>query len=140
MNRHFSRLIAMQSLYEWDFRQGSDLAEIEERNANEYKGEVDTEFIHALVDGTSSRIAEIDQHIANAAPEWPLAQIALVDKTVLRMAVFELVYIKDAPPKVIINEAVELAKQFGSDNSSKFVNGVLGTIYDQNYPEEAKSK
>ncbi|OQA04666.1 MAG: hypothetical protein BWY68_00175 [bacterium ADurb.Bin400] len=132
MNRHLSRLVSMQTLYEWEFRKRMDVAEIEERNVEEYKNEVDKDFVGKVVSGVVSNVEAIDKEISNSAPEWPLSQIALIDKTVLRLAIYELIYSNDAPPKVVINEAVELAKQFGSNNSSKFVNGVLGTIYDKN--------
>lgn len=70
----------------------------------------------------------LDTKIQSAAPEWPLDKIAKIDLAILRLAVYELVIEKKEPPKVIIDEAVEIAKQFGNENSAKFVNGVLGTI------------
>jgi N utilization substance protein B len=121
----------MQTLYEWDFRKGSNLSEIKERNINEYKNDLDIDFVSKIVDQVSARTPEIDQQITKSAPEWPLDQIALIDKTILRIAIYELLLDDKTPKKVVINEAVELAKQFGSDGSSKFVNGVLGTIYDK---------
>lgn len=131
MNRHLSRLVAMQTLYEWDFRKGSDLKEIKERNIREYRSELDDEFVKDIVDYISKNIPAVDKKIASSAPEWPIDQIALIDKTILRIAIYEMVFKKETPPKVIINEAIELAKQFGGDSSSKFVNGVLGTLYDK---------
>jgi N utilization substance protein B len=122
-------MIAMQTLYEWDFREGSDLAEIEERNTEEYADKCEKTFVTSLTNGVSTAKAEIDEIIDTAAPEWPVDQISLVDKTILRIAIFELLHVDDVPPKVSINEAVELSKQFGGENSSKFVNGVLGTVY-----------
>lgn len=130
MNRHLSRMIAMQTLYEWDFRDGSDLNSIKKRNVEEYEKDVDENFVVFLVDGVSSKLVELDQKIASSAPEWPLEQISLIDKTILRIAIFELFHSKNVPPKVVINEAVELSKQFGGENSSKFINGVLGTVFD----------
>ncbi|MEK9156489.1 MAG: transcription antitermination factor NusB [Patescibacteria group bacterium] len=129
MNRHLSRMVSMQTLYEWEFRGRENLGQITERNIAEYKKDVDADFIHSIVAGASRRAAATDQQIAKSAPEWPLDQISLIDKTILRLAIFELTSKQDTPPKVIINEAVELAKQFGGENSSKFVNGVLGSIY-----------
>lgn len=131
MNRHLSRMVAMQTLYEWDFREGSDLKEINERNINEYKDDVDEHFINFLVDGVKDNSEKIDHEIAESAPEWPLEQISLIDKTILRLSIFELLYSENVPPKVAINEAVELGKQFSGENSSKFINGVLGTIFDK---------
>lgn len=130
MNRHLSRMIAMQTIYEYCFRDNADLSEIKSRSANEFADKADSNFVASLVDGTISKTDQIDQIIAKSAPEWPIDQICLIDKSILRLAIFELNYGKDAPPKVVINEAVELAKQFGSQNSSKFINGVLGTVFD----------
>lgn len=143
MNRHLSRMILMQSLYEWDIRPEEKLEEILDRNIAQYKAEVDTEFINAVKKGVVQKEEEIDKMIARAAPEWPLEQVAVIDKTILRIALFELLFDKDVPAKVAINEAVELAKSFGGDNSSKFVNGVLGTLYresDRYNPEDDITK
>ena len=70
----------------------------------------------------------IDKQIQEAAPEWPLEKIAKIDVAILRLATYELTVQKSEPPKVVIDEAVELAKSYGNDNSAKFVNGVLGSI------------
>jgi N utilization substance protein B len=129
MNRHLSRMIAMQTLYEWDFRDDSDLSEIMNRNIEEYEGKCEKDFVDQIVNGVSEDKTNLDKIVDDSAPEWPIDQISLIDKTVLRIAIFELLNLKDVPPKVVINEAVELSKQFGGDNSSKFVNGVLGTVY-----------
>jgi N utilization substance protein B len=135
-NRHLGRIIALQTLYEFDFRQSAgdetvDLDEILARNLDRYSDTVeDKEFVNKLVHGAGARFKELDETIQPIAPEWPLDQIARIDKTILRLALFELLHLQDlVPPKVAINEAVELAKAFGGDNSSKFVNGVLGTAY-----------
>lgn len=135
-NRHLGRIIALQSLYEWEFRTqcGDESATVDEilaRNIERYKDTVeDTAFIDTLVRGVVKSSADIDELLQPIAPEWPIEQIARVDRTILRMAIYELKESGDkVPPKVAINEAVELAKAFGSDNSSKFVNGVLGTAY-----------
>ncbi len=133
-NRHLGRIVAMQTLYEYDFRGGEEtaieLAPILERNLNEFKSSIDdTNFVDDLVDGVHRHSDQIDSIIGPAAPDWPVDQIAKIDKVVLRIGVYELVIKRDVPPKVAINEAVELAKTFGGENSSKFINGVLGTIY-----------
>ncbi len=130
MNRHLSRMIAMQTLYEWDFRDGADLNSVKQRNIEEYEKDVDSNFVDYIVDGVSHKTKELDEQIAGSAPEWPLEQISLIDKTILRIAIYELLNSTNVPPKVAINEAVELSKQFGGENSSKFINGVLGTVYD----------
>lgn len=137
-NRHLSRTIAVQALYEWDFRKNLDLKEIVDRGIELFKGEVDTEFIYDLTEGLKKHINDIDNLIVEVAPDWPLAQIAVIDKTLLRASVYELKYMTDIPPKVVINEAVELSKTFGGENSAKFVNGVLGTVYreDPRYNED----
>lgn len=135
-NRHLGRIIALQSLYEYEFRSQCEdvtvsIDDILSRNIERYKDTVeDTKFIEKLVHGVMKHIPELDAILQPIAPEWPIDQIARVDRTILRMAIYELKEEGDVvPPKVAINEAVELAKAFGSDNSSKFVNGVLGTAY-----------
>lgn len=131
MNRHLSRVIIMQTLYEWDFRPKGDLDEIKKRNIDNYKEDADIEFINQTIDGTIKNIKETDGLIIKAAPEWPIEQISAIDKTILRIAICEILHSDDVPPKVAINEAVELGKTFGGENSSKFINGVLGTVYRQ---------
>jgi N utilization substance protein B len=133
-NRHLGRIIALQTLFEQDFRRAAgdtefDLAEVLKRNIARYEATVDdTDFIKELTNGVSKRAEELDIELQPVAPEWPIDQIARMDRVVLRMGLYELKYSKGVPPKVVINEAVELAKAFGSENSSKFVNGVLGTV------------
>jgi len=131
MNRHLSRVIVTQTLYEWDFRPKSDIAEIKKRNIENYNEDSDDDFIDKTIEGVTKHIKETDELIAKAAPEWPLEQISSIDKTILRIAIYEILHSDDVPPKVAINEAVELGKTFGGENSSKFINGVLGTIYRQ---------
>ena len=138
-NRHLGRIIALQSLYEYDFRKSEklDIDDITKRNLEQYKQVIeDTDFIYDLVHGVLKQQAKIDKIIAPAAPEWPVEQIAMMDKIVLRLGVYELLMKKDVPPKVVINEAVELSKSFGGENSSKFINGVLGTVYRENTKEK----
>ena len=135
-NRHLGRIVALQSLYEYEFRKESnddsvDVKEILSRNLERYETAIDdTQFVESLVNGVIKEQKAIDEKIQPIAPDWPIEQIARVDRNILRIGVFELLHQADVvPPKVAINEAVELAKAFGSDNSSKFVNGVLGTAY-----------
>lgn len=134
-NRHLSRSIALQSLFSWDFRgQPNILKEIVTQTITEFApGLDDTDFIYDLVFGVEKHKTEIDQLIVASAPEWPLEQITNVDRNVLRLGIYELQFANadDVPPKVAINEAIELAKTFGGASSGKFVNGVLGTIYKQ---------
>ena len=133
-NRHLSRSIAMQSLYEWDFNKSdkSGLEEIVRKNIEEFApGMEDSVFSMQLVEGVLKNEKAIDSIIEKAAPEWPFEQIAIIDRNVLRVGLFELLFSdrREVPPKVAINEAIELAKTFGGDSSGKFVNGVLGTVY-----------
>jgi len=132
-NRHLGRIVALQTLYEQDFRlecgdKDFDLSSVLDRNIERYSETIDDKaFIVSLVNGVDKYQKVLDDTLQPIAPEWPLAQIARMDRVVLRMGLYELTYEKDVPPKVVINEAVELAKAFGSENSSKFINGVLGT-------------
>src|SRR5690606_26947470 len=131
-NRHLGRIVALQSLYEYEFRTSlgdtsADLDEILSRNLERYDAAIeDKTFVSGLVKGVIEHLTELDGHIQPIAPDWPIEQIARIDRTILRMGLYELLYLASVvPPKVAINEAVELAKAFGSDNSSKFINGVL---------------
>lgn len=128
-NRHLSRVVAMQSLYEASFRDSKKLPSIIERNIHSKKDELDRKFIDKIVTGVNKNFSKIEKMIEEAAPDWPIDQVATVDKTILQIAIFELLYDDEVPPKVAIDEAVELAKTYGGENSSKFVNGVLGTVY-----------
>ncbi|SRR6266568_702983 len=144
-NRHLGRIIALQTLYEQDFRRASDdagfeLAPVLARNIARYESTVDDKaFIERLVKGVAKHEKTLDAALQPIAPEWPIDQIARMDRVILRIGLYELTYEKDVPSKVVINEAVELAKAFGSENSSKFVNGVLGTALrarDDDAPEK----
>ena len=134
-SRHLSRSIVLQSLYEWDFYDRKpDLKNIVERNIKDFgPGLEELDFIWALIDGIVKHLEEINNVIEKAAPEWPLAQIAVIDRNVLRIGLFELLYANkdEVPPKVAINESIELAKTFSGVTSGKFINGVLGTVYKQ---------
>ena len=135
-NRHLGRIISLQSLYEYEFRskagdQTADMEAIVAKNIEPYsKALGDTEFVHDLTMGVLREIEKLDEELHPLAPEWPIDSIAAIDRNILRIGLFELTRRGDSvPPKVVINEAVELAKAFGADNSSKFVNGVLGTAF-----------
>ena len=143
--RHLSRSIAMQSLYERDFRGLSDdkLKETAERNIREFgPGMEDTEFTKRIIAGTLKNLKNIDKVIGKSAPKFSISQINIIDRNVLRIGVFELLYAdkNEVPPKVAINEAVELAKNFSGEASRKFVNGVLGTIYNTLKEKEEKEE
>lgn len=134
-NRHLGRIIALQTLYEQELRQDDDSFDIDEvlsRNIGRYKDMVDDKkFIGQLSKGVNKHQSELDDILQPIAPDWPISQIARMDRLVLRIGAYELLYNETTPPKVVINEAVELAKSFGGENSSKFVNGVLGTLLRQ---------
>jgi N utilization substance protein B len=143
-NRHLGRIVALQTLYEQDFRLEAgdvsfDLGLVLKRNIARYESTVDDVFfIEELVQGVTKHAKELDDELRPLAPEWPIEQIARMDRVVLRMGLYELTFEKDVPPKVVINEAVELAKAFGGDNSSKFINGVLGTALKNKTGESAE--
>jgi N utilization substance protein B len=141
-SRHLSRSIVLQSLYEWDFygMKGS-LKDIVERNIKNFgPGLEDLDFIYKLAEEIKEKMPDLDKIIEKAAPEWPIPQISIIDRNVLRIGLYELLYAdkKEVPPKVAINEAIELAKTFAGQTSGKFVNGVLGTVFKQIDPETAK--
>lgn len=144
--RHLSRSIVLQTLYEWDFlhnfvnnaeageeiKKQDDFDRLLNRNIKDLAAGVDdASFIVELANGIKNRKEEIDKIIEKATPDWPINQITIVDRNVLRLGIYELYFgdTKEVPPKVAINEAIELAKTFGGESSGKFVNGVLGTIY-----------
>lgn len=133
-NRHISRSIVLQTLFEWDLN-GLDRATVEatlERNVTEFAtNKADSPFMDKLLDGIISKQPELDQVIEKAAPDWPIDRISPVDRNILRLGLYELLFAdrKEVPAKVAINESIELAKQFGGENSSRFVNGVLGAVY-----------
>lgn len=131
--RHLIRTVLLQALYEWDFYgRKTDLTKIIERNLEEFAPGIDEpEFAWKIAKGLIDHLDSIDALIIKAAPEWPLERIAIVDRNILRIGLYELLYAdkNEVPPKVAINEAIEMAKNFGGNNSSKFINGVLGTIY-----------
>lgn len=142
-NRHEARKIVLQALFEWSFN-STDVEEIAKRDletdffedsSNQPKVDIDHELVSFLLKGTTDNLDSIDQIIEKSAPEWPLEQIAKIDLEILRIAIFELYIARKVPPKVAIDEAVELAKQFGGENSSKFINGVLGTVVKELMPE-----
>lgn len=136
-NRHLGRIIALQTLYEQDFRREAgdetwDDNEILSRNIARYKEMVDdVDFIGSLVDGVIANSKDLEDRLQLVATDWPIKEIARIDRMILEIGLYELENNPDVPAKVVINEAVELAKAFGGDNSSKFVNGVLGTLLRQ---------
>lgn len=133
-NRHLSRSVVMQTLFEWDFndKKNTDLSPTLERNAEEFAtGVADEPFMRKLTEGILKKYPDLDKIITKAAPDWPLEKIATIDRNILRIGLFELLFGDklEVPPKVAINEAIELAKTYGGENSGKFINGVLGAVY-----------
>lgn len=136
-SRHLARTIALQTLYQWDFmgQKEEEVLSAASKNIKEFAPKLDeSDFVVELVGGVSENKKEIDKYIKKYAPEWPIEKITLVDRNVLRLGIFELKFSgvkgeKPVPPRVVINEAIELAKTFGSGSSGKFINGVLGAIY-----------
>lgn len=142
-NRHLARSIAMQCLYQWDFdnQNSAVLDKITEQSIKEFGIGLDKDpFIYELTEGVIKNLEKINLIIEKAAPEWPIDQITIIDRNILRIGIYELKFgdRKQVPPKVAINEAIELAKAFGGEASGKFVNGVLGTIYRELSDKEEK--
>jgi len=137
-SRHLCRLVALQTLYELDFL---DFDKINQKIINQtlkrniqengLEAAEKKEFTYALVNGIINHLSTVNNYLKKYAAQWPLEQIALIDRNVLRLGIYEMLLAKEVPPKVAIDEAIEVAKMFGGDSSSKFINGVLGAIYDQ---------
>ena len=126
--RRKARVIALQILYEVDSA-GHDLSAVLGRlSAEESLSEENRTFVGELVNGVIQNKEKIDLSIRSFAPAWPIDQVAVVDRNILRLAIFEILVDNRVSVKVAINEAVELAKRFGSENSPRFVNGVLGSV------------
>ncbi len=148
-SRQLARSIVLQSLYEWDFYgRKNPITEVIARNTAEFGPGLEEEagFIKRLSEGVIAHLNELDQLITKAAPEWPMEQIAIIDRNALRIGLFELLHEdkREVPSAVAINEAIEIAKNYGGPNSGKFINGVLGTVYTQlvkegKIPPEEKS-
>jgi len=141
-NRHLARTIAMQTLFAWDFNGGQnrDLEELIAENFANFAPQFnDHGFVKQTLSGVFEHLEEVDNYIKQNATEWPIDQITYVDRNVLRIGIYELLYNENIPPRVAINEAIEIAKNFGGDASGKFINGVLGAIYNA-MPEEEKAR
>ncbi len=146
-NRHLARTLAMQTMFLWDFegKNEKNLHKIAKGIFENFAPQFDDHgFVEGVLQGIMENLEDIDAYISKYATEWPLEQITIVDRNILRIGVYELIHNDDIPAKVAINEAIEIAKIFGSDSSGKFVNGVLGAIYKDmlknGYKEEDKRK
>ncbi|MBI2013232.1 MAG: transcription antitermination factor NusB [Candidatus Colwellbacteria bacterium] len=143
--RQLGRSLVLQSLYEWDFYgRKQDPKTVLKRNLAEFApGFNEPEFVEKLSDGVINKMSELDKIIETSAPDWPLTKLPIVDRNILRIGLYELLFAdrKEVPPRVAINEAIELAKSYGGDNSGKFVNGVLGTVYrEMGEPDKKKEE
>ena len=142
--RHLARSIVLQSLYEFDFYSHKvDFPSIIERNMNEFgPGINEPEFVRRIANGVTANLNYIDEVIKKAAPDWPLNQISLIDRNILRIGLYELLYAdpNEVPPKVAMNEAIELAKNYGGISAGRFVNGVMGTVYKELLATEASKE
>lgn len=142
--RHLVRTVVLQSLYEWDFYdRKNDITKVLERNLAEFAPGIDEpEFAWKILKGIAEHIKDIDARIVKTAPDWPLVKIAVIDRNILRIGLYELLFAdkNEVPPKVAINEAIEMAKNYGGPNSSRFINGVLGTVFREEYPGEAAKR
>ena len=118
----------MQALYEIDAVERAPEAAAERLLGESSLSEENKAFARELVKGTIKNREEIDRNIQQFAPAWPVEQISMIDRNILRLAIFEILFDNKVPVKVAVNEAVELAKAFGSESSGKFVNGVLGSV------------
>lgn len=139
-NRHLARTLAMQTLFAWDFNgeDSNNLKEIIAENfANFAPNFDDNGFVENTVYGVLNNIKEINAYIVKYATEWPLEQITIIDRNILRIGVYEIILDESIPPRVAINEAIEIAKNYGGESSGKFVNGVLGAIYND-LPEKVR--
>lgn len=133
-NRHLARSVVLQTLFEWDTAKTPDTETpgVLARNAAEFGGsDTDKPFMDALLAGVIAKHGDLDLIITKAAPDWPLERIAPIDRNILRIGLYELLFADRAqvPPKVAINEAIELGKIFGGESSGRFINGVLGAVY-----------
>jgi len=118
----------MQSLYEADTVEHSALGVLDDRLSEMRLSQRDAAFAREMLEGIFANSAEIDKIIAAFAPGWPISQMAVVDRNILRMAIYEIMVSQETPARVAVNEAVELAKAFGGDSAPRFINGVLGSV------------
>jgi len=146
-NRRQARAFALQILSNWDFNRSNfnkeaDLEKITESVIKNFASHNfnEKDFILNLIKKSIEKLSEIDKNIEKFAPQWPIEKMTVIDRNILRLGIFELLFSCQTPPKVVINEAIEIAKTFGSSNSPKFVNGVLGAIYEEIKKEKSETK
>jgi N utilization substance protein B len=128
--RRRARRVTLETLYEYDIANHDPDEVLEQRLEASPIERAGVEFAGRLVHGVIAYQEQMDRLISRFAPEWPLDQMAVIDRNVLRIAIYEFLVTDETPVKVAINEAVELAKVYGSDSAPRFINGVLGTLAD----------
>jgi len=138
--RRQARIMALQALYEIDSVHHQVGVVLQQRLQDADLPKAGFDFLRKIVQGVLAHQQELDVLIGTYAPEWPVDQMAIIDRNILRIALFEFLIDGNTPPKVAINEAVELAKRFGSDSSRRFVNGVLGTLLASQNPVLERKK
>ncbi len=128
--RRRARRVILETLYEYDIANHDPAEVLEQRLEASPMERAGIEFASRIVQGVIVYQEQMDRLIARFAPEWPLDQMAVIDRNILRIAIYEFLVTDETPIKVAINEAVELAKVYGSDSAPRFINGVLGTLAD----------
>ncbi|NMA03023.1 MAG: transcription antitermination factor NusB [Clostridia bacterium] len=128
MKRRLARETALKVIYQWDVGKNDLEIALKDRIAEVDLDPNNINFIETLVQGTLKNIEEIDQVIEQYLMEWSLDRVSSIDRNILRLGVFEILFKEDTPDKVAVNEAIELAKVFSTDQSAKFINGVLDKV------------
>lgn len=134
--RHSLRIIALQVLFQLEAQGESFQAQIEEYVSTQGLHAAQSDFVLQLVSSSWSQRSEIDELIQRVCRHWDLNRLTAVDLTILRLAAGEMMYLRESPYKVVINEAIELAKQFGTAESPQFVNGILDALWRQSSKRE----
>lgn len=137
--RHLARTCVMQTIFNIEFHD-QDHRETLDRIIDEFAPKLsEREFAYKTLDGILENKDDILRTITEFAPEWPIEKIAKIDRAVLEIGIYEVVYSQEVPPVVAINEAVEIAKEFGDNSSPKFINGVLSNVMKKYHGEVSKT-
>jgi len=126
--RRKSRELALQALYQWNITRQDPFLILDQQMANFSPSGEEDEFAQQIVVGVLKHYNHIDELIEKFSEHWRLDRISIIDRNILRMAIFELLFREDIPPRVTLNEAIDLGKRFGSEDSSAFINGILDRI------------
>jgi len=139
--RHLARIAVMQTLFAYEFREGVDANDTLEYCTREFRDKLkDISFAVNLLKGVLKNKDKIFEVMQKEAPEWPIERIAPIDRAILAIGIYEILYSDDVPPIVAINEGVEVAKSYGDMNSAKFINGVLSAVMHNHKPESVPKK